>query len=53
MESRKTALRNLLAGQEWRDRHREQTYGLEGGVGRKGWMNGENSMETYTLTDVD
>ena len=28
MESRKTALMNLLAGQEWRHRHREQTFGL-------------------------
>ena len=27
MESRKMVLRNLTAGQQWRCRHREQTYG--------------------------
>ena len=38
MESRKTVLRNLFAGQQWRPRHREQTYGCGGGgegVGRR------------------
>ena len=38
MESRKMVLKNLFAGQQWRNRHREQTYGLSAGVGgRKGW----------------
>ena len=27
MESRKTVLMNLFARQQWRSRHREQTYG--------------------------
>ena len=27
MESRKMVLKNLFAGQQWRNRHREQTYG--------------------------
>ena len=27
MKSRKTVLMNLFAGQQWRPRHREQTYG--------------------------
>ena len=51
MESRKTVLRNLFAGQQWRHRHREQTYGHGGGVkGREGRM--ESSMETYKLSYV-
>ena len=27
MESRKRIQKNLFAGQQWRNRHREQTYG--------------------------
>jgi len=27
MESRKMVLMNLFSGQQWRNRHREQTYG--------------------------
>ena len=30
MQSRKMVLKNLLTGQQWRNRHREQTYGLMG-----------------------
>ena len=40
MESRKMALMNLFAGQQWRNRYREQTYG-HGGRGsgeRVRWM---------------
>ena len=33
MESRKMVLTNLFAGQQWRNRHREQTY-RRGGRGR-------------------
>ena len=29
-------LMNLFAGQQWRNRHREQTYGPGGGVEREG-----------------
>ena len=35
MESRKMVLMILFAGQHWRYRHREQTYGHGGG--RRGW----------------
>ena len=31
MESRKMMLKNLFAGQEWRHRHRERTFGHGGG----------------------
>ena len=34
MESRKTVLMNLFMGQQWRYRHREQTYGHGLGGGR-------------------
>ena len=30
MESRRMVLKNLFTGQQWRNRHREQTYGLMG-----------------------
>ena len=36
MESRKMVLMNLFAGQQWRNRHREQTYGH----GRRGGERG-------------
>ena len=42
-------LRNLFAGQQWRNRHREQTYG-HGERGGKGEMYGESDMETYITT---
>ena len=35
MESREMVLMNFFAGQQWRNRHREQTYGHEG-EGRRG-----------------
>ena len=36
MESKKIVLMNLLAGQQWRNRHREQTYGQgEGDEGER------------------
>jgi len=35
MESRKMVPMNLFAGQQWRNRHREQTYG-QGAGGRRG-----------------
>ena len=49
MESRKMVLMNLFAGQQWRHRHREQTYGPDKGEEGEGEMNGESSMEAYTL----
>ena len=53
MESRKMVLKNLFAGQQWRNRHREQTYG-HGERGGEGEMHGESSMETYiTMCKID
>ena len=44
-------LMNLFAGQQWRNRHREQTYGQgKRGGGRGREMYGENNMETYITT---
>ena len=39
-------LKNLFAGQQWRNRHREQTYG-HGERGGEGEMYGKSNMETY------
>ena len=39
-------LKNLFTGQQWRKRHREQTYGY-GERGGEGEMHGESNMETY------
>ena len=47
---RKMVLMNVLAGQQWRRGHREQTCGHSGG--RRGGTNGESSTETYTLPHV-
>ena len=49
LESRKMVLINLFAGQQWGCRHREQT--LDTGDG-EGGANGENSMETYILSNA-
>ena len=46
MESRKMVLRNLFTGQQWRNRHREYTYG-HGERGGEGEMYGKSNMETY------
>ena len=39
-------LKNLFPGQQWRKRHREQTYG-HGEKGGEGKMQGKSNMETY------
>ena len=39
-------LKNLFAGKQWRNRHREQIYGY-GKRGGEGEMYGESNMETY------
>ena len=46
-------LKNLFTGQQWRNRHREQTYGhVE--RGRQGEMCGKSNMETYiTICKID
>ena len=38
--------KNSFAGQQWRNRHREQTYGHEEREG-EGEMYAESNMETY------
>ena len=45
MESRKMVLKNLFTGKQWRNRHREQTYG-HGERGREGEMYGESNIDT-------
>ena len=40
--------KNLSAGQQWRNRHREQTYGHRE-RGGEGEMYGESNMETYII----
>ena len=48
------ALINLFSGQQWRNRHREQTYGHRGGEEREGKMCRETNMETYnTICKID
>ena len=47
MESRKMVLKNLFTGHQWRNRHREQTYGHEE-WGGEGEMYGKSNMETFT-----
>ena len=41
-------LKNIFAGQQWRKRHREQTYGHRE-RGAEGEMYGESNMETYIV----
>ena len=46
-------VKNLFLGQQWRNRHREQTYG-HGERGRECEMNGKSNMETYiTICKID
>ena len=44
MESRKMVLKDLFAGQQWKNRNREQTYG-HGKRGGEGEMHGKRSLE--------
>ena len=53
MDSRKMVLNNLFVGQQWRNRHREQTYG-HGEKGGGDEMYGKSNMETYiTICKID
>ena len=53
MDSRRTVLKNVFTGQQWRNRHREQTYG-HGERGGEGEMYVENNIETYiTICKID
>ena len=49
MESRKMVLKNLFIGQQWRNRHREQTYG-HGKKGGEGEIYGKSNMKNYITT---
>ena len=54
MDSRKMVLMNLFSGQQWRNRHREQTYGHRGEGEREGEKYGESNMEIYnTMHKID
>ena len=45
--------KNLSTGKQWRNGHREQTYGHEES-GVEGGMYGESNMETYiTICNID
>ena len=46
MESRKMVLKNLFAGQQWRNIHRKQTYG-HGEREGAGEIYGKSNMEIY------
>ena len=50
MESRKVALMNLRAWQQWRRRHGERTYGNSRGI--RGWDKLREKHGTYTLPSV-
>ena len=53
MAPRKMVPKNLFAGQQWTNRHREQTYG-HGERGGEGEMFGESNIETYiTICKID
>ena len=43
---------NLFAGQQWRYRHRERTYGHREAYEGEGGMNRESSIETRTVLCV-
>ena len=46
-------LKNLFIGQQWRNRHREETYG-HGERGGGGEMYGKSNMESYiTMCEID
>ena len=53
MESRKMVLMNRFAGQQWRHRPKEQTYGhRQGGEWKERVGQMESSVEAYTLPYV-
>ena len=53
MESRKMLLVNLFSGQQWRNRHRKQTYGHDE-RGGEGEMYGKSNRETFiTICKTD
>ena len=54
MESRNVVLMKLSVEQQWRHRHREQTYGHYSREVGQGGIYGENNMETHiTICKID
>ena len=53
MESRRILVMNLFSEQQWRCRYIEQTMDKGGGEEGAGEINGECSMEAYTLVHVN
>ena len=52
-QKKKMVLNNLVTGQQWKNRHREQTYG-RGERGGEGEMYGKSNMESYiTICKID
>ena len=52
-ESRKMVQKNVFTGKQWRNRHREQTYG-HGQKGGEDEMYGKSNMEAYiTICEID
>ena len=53
MESSKIVQKSLFTGQQWNNRHREQTYGHEE-RGGEDEMYGKSNMKTYvTISKID
>ena len=51
--SRKIVQKNVFTGKQWRNRHREQTYG-HGQKEGEGEMHGKSNIEAYiTLCEID
>ena len=54
MESKKTVPMNLFSGQQWRNRHREQTHGHRRREEGESEIHGESNMEIYnTISKLD
>ena len=52
-ESRKIVQKNVFTGKQWRNTHREQTYG-HGQKGGEDEMYGKSNMEAYiTICEID
>ena len=51
---KKMVLMNLFSGQQWRNRHREQTYGHGGGEEGEDEMYAQRNKKTYnTICKID
>ena len=52
MESRKAVPMNLFSGQQWRNRHRQETYG-RGVGGSEGEMYWERNLKNISTCKID